>query len=178
LWGDCAKRKIAASEFRPAMESGMKTITSFVFVVVAAACAGCATNEPATSFAAPRTLAALPQPQIYSAAQLNALRKTPGGNYPGYQHIVADGQNLYCRKNRTTDSNTETTVICLTEAQIWTEQLRAQVSALERAQQLASAQEQDLRRSGTQQLESQEAALQQLQNVAVNYPVTPPMGHP
>lgn len=142
----------------------MKTITSFVFVVIAAAGAACATHEPTTSSTAPRTIPALPQPQTYSKAQLAALRKTPGGNYPGYQHIVVDGQNLYCRKNLATDSNAERSVRCLTEAQLWAEQLRAQ--------ELANAQEQDLRRSGTEQIENQEAWRQQAQNIAVNNPVT------
>jgi hypothetical protein len=164
------------------MESGMTTITGFVFVMVAAACAACATHGPATSSTA-RTLPALPQPQIYSASQLAALRRTPGGNYPGYQRIRVDGQAHYCRKNRATGSDTESTVVCITEAQIWAEQLRVQelASAQERAQELASAQEQDLRRSGTQQIENQEASRQQLQSIAVNNPVTVvpmPVTHP
>jgi hypothetical protein len=157
----------------------MKTITSCIFVVVAAACAGCATHEPATSGTTGRTLPALPQPQTYSAATLAALRKTPGGTYPGYQRIVADGRNLYCRKNFATESNTEGKVICLTEAQLWTEQLRAQ----ERAQELANIQ-QDQRNSGTQQIQSQEGWRQLAQSNAVNNPVTAmpvtgmPMTHP
>ena len=153
----------------------MKTITSCVLVVVAAASAACATHEPATSSAASHTLPALPQPQTYSPAQLTALRKTPGGNYPGYQRIMVDGQTRYCRRSRVTGSNTESKVVCVTEAQIWSEQLRAQ--------QLASVIEDDSRRSGTAQIENQEAARQLIQNIAANNPVTvvpmtAPMSHP
>jgi hypothetical protein len=152
------------------MESGMKTITSCVVVAVAAACAGCATHAPAISGTAPGTVPALPVAHAYSAAQLAELRKTPGGEYPGYQRILVDGQTRYCRKNLATDSATDRPVICLTEAQLWAEQLRAQ--------ELASAQAEDRRRDATQQLESQEAWRQQAQNIAVNNPVTVPMGMP
>jgi hypothetical protein len=157
------------------MESGMKTIRSFVFVTVAAACAGCATHEPGSSGTTAHTLPAFPQPQTYSAAQLAALRKTPGGDYPGYQRIVVDGQARYCRRNLATGLglNAESKVICITEAQVWAEQQRAQL--------LASAQQEQLRRSGTEQLESQEAWRQQAQSNAVNNPMTAmpmtPMGH-
>jgi hypothetical protein len=160
------------------MDSGMKTITSLVFVVVAAACAACATHEPATSSTAPRTLPALPVPQTYTPSQLAALRRTPGGDYPGYQRIVIDdGQTRYCRR-ATADSQSDSGVVCLREAQLWAEQLIAQrqrLVAQEQKQLAAVAQlnalQDQSRTSGTTQLESQENSQAQVQSNMVNMPM-------
>ena len=96
----------------------MKTITGFIFLVTAAACAACATREPPT-------LPSHPEAQA-TASELGALVKKPGDNYPGYQRIVVDGQERYCRNDLATGSHTERKAVCLTEAQVKAEQLRAQ----------------------------------------------------
>jgi len=96
----------------------MKTITGFIFLVAAAVCTACATQESAT-------LPSHPEGQA-TAAQRSAFEKKPGDNYPGYQRIVVNGQERYCRNDLATGSHTERKAVCLTEAQMKAEQLRAQ----------------------------------------------------
>lgn len=140
-----------------AVEIAMKMIRSFVFVGVAAVCAACATQPP-------RTVSALPQPP--TARQiLQPLAKSPSGDYPGYQRIVVDGQTRYCRQNPTTDPETGSRVVCLTDAQLRTEHLLAQQQL--RLQEAQSRQ--DWTRSPTPNLDSQAAAVQ-LQQSAANLP--------
>ena len=72
----------------------MKTISGFILVMVAAACAACATQ---------RTLPSHPVVQS-------------GGYIPGYQHVLVDGQDRYCYAK---GSGTERKAICLTDAAVW-----------------------------------------------------------
>jgi hypothetical protein len=101
----------------------MKTIRTFVFVVIPVVCAACATQQP-------RTISALPEPQ--TAQDVQQLQRLPDGNYLGYQRIMANGQDRFCRQT-TSDSLSGSRVVCLTEAQVRTEQLlaRDQVQQLE-----------------------------------------------
>jgi hypothetical protein len=101
----------------------MKTITGLILLVVAGACTACATQEPPTLPSHPEGQAVAPQ--------IGALEKKPGDNYPGYQRIVVNGQERYCRNDMATGSHTERKAICLTQAQVKAEQLRAQEFMLE-----------------------------------------------
>ena len=151
----------------------MKPITSFALVAVAASLAACATRKPAASTAPPRTVPALPEARTYSAAQLAALQAAPGGEYPGYQRIMVEGQVRYCRKNLATGSPTESMAICLTEAGLWAEQRRALLEqARAQADELLRAGNIQLQNNdGTIQLQNQESWRQLVQSAAVNMPV-------
>jgi hypothetical protein len=93
----------------------MKTIRAFVFVVIPVICAACATQQP-------RTISALPEPP--TAQGLQQLQRLPNGNYPGYQRIMVNGQEQFCRQT-TRSSQSESRVACLTEAQLRTGRLLA-----------------------------------------------------
>ena len=98
----------------------MKAIRTFVFVVIPVACAACATQQP-------RTISALPEPPtVQDRLQFQRL---PTGNYPGYQRIVVNGLEQFCRQT-SRDLLSEGRVICLTEAELRTVHLLA----LEQAQ--------------------------------------------
>ena len=102
----------------------MKMINGFIILAVAAACAGCATQPS-------RTLSALPD----AATARQTLRppvKSASGDYAGYQRIVVDGQERYCRKNEAANSLTESKVVCVTESQLRTDYLLAQQARLTR----------------------------------------------
>jgi len=86
----------------------MKTIGGFIFLIGATACAVCAAQTPPTA-SKPAT-----PPKEY------------GGAYSGYRRVVADGQELYCRNDVATGSHTERKAVCLTQAQMRIEQLKAQ----------------------------------------------------
>lgn len=116
----------------------MKMINGFIVLAIASACVGCATQPP-------RTLSALPDTQPSSKAY--------------YQRIVEDGQVRYCR-TVPVRANTESRVVCLTEAQLQAEQL----------QQLSQARlVEDGVRPPTPNLDSRQAAIQ-LQQSAANIP--------
>ena len=102
----------------------MKTIRTFVFVVIPVVCAACAIQQP-------RTISALPEPSKWQE-DLQQLQRLPNGNYPGYQRIMVNGQERLCRQT-TSDSRSGSRVVCLTEAQLRTEHLQAwdQVQQLE-----------------------------------------------
>ena len=122
----------------------MKAIRTFLFVVIPLVCAACATQHP-------RTISALPEPP--TARDLQQFQRLPNGNYPGYQRIMVNGQEQFCRQKSgffvngavqdvsgglraltdavaTRDGLSESRVVCLTEAQVRTERLLA----LEQAQ--------------------------------------------
>ena len=117
----------------------MKTITGFVFLTVAAACAVCIAQTPAASSAPvttaaptedavpPRTLPSHPDPNAPSvASQPAAPSKGYGGAYAGYQRVVSNGQERYCRNDVATGSHTERKAVCLTEAQVRLQQIKTQ----------------------------------------------------
>ncbi len=132
----------------------MKAINGLVYLAIAGACTGCATPSP-------RTVSALPDPP--SAVQvLQPLMKTPSGDYIGYQRIVVDGQQRYCRQNLTKNPQTESRVVCITEAQLRTEHLLAQERAQLRQTQLL----QGASRPPTPNREAQQASMQLMQNAA------------
>ena len=115
----------------------MKTITGFVFLTVAAACAVCTAQTPAPSSAPaaaaaptedavpPRTLPSHPDAQT-DASQPAAPPKGYGGAYTGYQRVVSNGQERYCRNDVATGSHTERKAVCLTEAQVRLQQIKTQ----------------------------------------------------
>jgi hypothetical protein len=119
---------LAATKFDWVLESGMKTIRTFVFVVIPVVCAACATQQP-------RTISALPEPP--TAQEMQQLKRLPNGSYPGYQRIMVYGQEQFCRQAapdgvvrdstclhvRTYEITTrvslsESRVVCLTEAEL------------------------------------------------------------
>jgi hypothetical protein len=114
-----------------------KTITGFVFLMGAMACAVCAAQTPVTSNAPaasaatetdtvpPRTLPSHPEAQS-AASKPAAPSKTYGGTSTGYRRVVSNGQELYCRNDVATGSHTERKAVCLTEAQVRIEQLKAE----------------------------------------------------
>jgi hypothetical protein len=116
----------------------MKTIAAFIVLMSATACAVCAAQSPATSSAPtasatpendtvpPRTLPSHPPEAESTAAKPAAQSKTYGGAYTGYQRVVSNGQERYCRNDVATGSHTERKAVCLTEAQVRIEQLKAQ----------------------------------------------------
>ena len=110
----------------------MKTIRTFVFAVIPVMCAACATQPP-------RTISALPE--LPTAQDLQQFQRLPNGNYPGYQRIVVNGQEKFCRQTLT-GSLSESRVFCLTETQLGTERL----VALDRVQllQLQLVKQQDI----------------------------------
>ena len=131
----------------------MGTIRSFAFAGAAAALAACATQPS-------RTLPALPDPP--AALQLQQpLVKTPSGDYPDYQRIVVDGQELYCRQNQTKNPRTDSKVTCLTEAQLQTEHLLALQAQVRRTLVFETA-----TRPPTPNLNSVQAGVQAQQNFA------------
>jgi hypothetical protein len=119
------------------METDMKTIGGFIFLIGATACAVCAAQTPPTSSVSvasaapqtdavpPRTLPSHPEPQS-TASKPATPPKEYGGAYSGYRRVVADGQELYCRNDVATGSHTERKAVCLTQAQMRIEQLKAQ----------------------------------------------------
>jgi hypothetical protein len=109
-----------AGPARAVLESRMKTIRAFVFGLIPVVCAACATQQP-------RTISAFPDPPTVRDLQL--LQRLPNGNYLGYQRIVVNGQEQFCRqsvRNWLSDGR----VFCLTEAELRTDHLLA----LEQAQ--------------------------------------------
>lgn len=115
----------------------MKTITGFVFLMGAMACAVCAAQTPATSSAPvsaaapesdsvpPRTLPSHPDAQSTPSPPA-AAPKGHGGAYAGYQRVVSNGQERYCRNDVATGSHTERKAVCLTEAQVRLQELKTQ----------------------------------------------------
>ncbi len=117
----------------------MKTFTGFIFLAAVAACTLCAAQTPATSSAPaaaaessatatdvpPRTLSS--HPDTPGAPQSAPPQNRPGGDYVGYQRIVVNGRELYCRNDKATGSHTERNAVCMTEAQVKAEQLRARM---------------------------------------------------
>jgi hypothetical protein len=123
----------------------MKTMTGFVFLLFAAACAVSAAEEPVTSSAPaaatptqaapapsevesvpPRTIPSHPDPQT-TASHTLAPPDGHGAEYKGYQRIVFDGQELYCRNDVSTGSHANRKPVCLTEAQMKSQQLAVQL---------------------------------------------------
>ncbi len=136
----------------------MKTITRFVFVLVAAVLTACATQPP-------RTLSALPDPP--SARQIQgSLWKSSSGDYPGYQRILVDGQERYCRQNPGMSRHAESRLVCLTEAQVRTEHMLAQQSQLRQAVEFENA-----TRPPTPNIDNLQAAVQAAQILADQPPV-------
>ena len=133
----------------------MKTVMGFIFVVLAAVCAACATE-------ASRTLPALPDPP--SALQIQqSLEKTPSGDYPGYQRIVADGHERYCRRNLNPLADDK--VVCVTEAQVRIEHFQAQQALQAQQSQLAQAQMlKDATRPPTPNIDARQNAMQMQQS--------------
>jgi hypothetical protein len=115
----------------------MKTITGFVFLMGATAFAVCAAQTPAPSSAPvaavvpaaesvpPRTLPSHPDVQS-AAAQPAAPPTGHGGAYAGYQRVVSNGQERYCRNDVATGSHTERKAVCLTESQVRLQELKTQ----------------------------------------------------
>jgi hypothetical protein len=130
----------------------MKTITAFIFLIGATACAVCAAQVPTTSGAPvssaapatdtvpPRTLPSHPDAQS-AASKSVAPAKEYGGAYTGYRRVVANGQELYCRNDVATGSHTERKAVCLTEAQVRIEQLKAQQFMLDMQRRAGSEQQ-------------------------------------
>lgn len=116
----------------------MKPTTTFILLIGAMACAVCAAQTPATSSAPaaaaasktdavpPRTLPSHPPEAQSAASKPSAPAKAYGGAYTGYQRVVSNGQELYCRNDVATGSHTERKAVCLTQAQVRIEQLKAQ----------------------------------------------------
>ena len=109
----------------------MKTIRTLVFVVIPVVCAACATQQS-------RTISALPEPP--TAQDMQRFQRSPNGDYPGYQRVVVDGQEQFCRQ-ATRGSLSESRVVCLTEAQLRTEHLLAQEQAQQLQRQLQQSEE-------------------------------------
>jgi hypothetical protein len=106
----------------------MKLITQFAFLMCATACAVCTAQTPATSPAPavpPRTLPSHPEEQSVTPKPAGPVKKQLG-DYAGYQRIVVNGQERYCRNDKATGSRTERTGVCLTASQVQAEQLRVQ----------------------------------------------------
>ena len=132
----------------------LKTITGAVFLMGAMACAVCAAQTPATSSGPvaaaapendavpPRTLPSHP-PEAQSAASkpTAAPSKSYGGAYTGYQRVVSNGQELYCRNDVATGSHTERKAVCLTQAQVRIEQLKAEQFMLDMQRKAGSEQQ-------------------------------------
>jgi hypothetical protein len=97
----------------------MKTIRTFVFVVIPVVCAACASERP-------RTISALPEPP--TEQDLQYLQRLPDGNYPGYQRIMVNGQERFCRQVPR-GLLPESRVLCLTEPELRTVRLLALVQA-------------------------------------------------
>ena len=140
----------------------MKTIRTFVFVVVPVLCAACASESSHTlpAFPAPPTARDIEQP----------LEKTAEGTYPGYERIVVDGQELYCRQTAVVDSQTGSKVACMTEAEVRSEhqlaQMKAQLLAQERSQARQSQNFETGSRPPTPNIDNQASAMQLQQSVA------------
>ena len=134
----------------------MKTIRGFVLVMGTAACAVCAAQTPSTSwtpappatqvvstpteiksdptpvgFVPPRTLPSHPEEQPAATAPSAAPVKKQIGDYLGYQRIVINGQERYCRNDKATGSRTQRTAVCLTKDQVKAEQLKTEEFMLE-----------------------------------------------
>jgi hypothetical protein len=100
----------------------MKPIARFAFLMGATACAVCTAQTPAVP---PRTLPSHPEEQSATTQPVEPVKKQLG-DYAGYQRIVVNGQERYCRNDKATGSRTERTGVCLTAAQVRAEQLRVQ----------------------------------------------------
>ena len=134
----------------------MKIISGFLVAMSAAASAVCTAQTPATSgtpapsatqvvsapteiktdaipvgFAPPRTLPSHPEEQPAATAPPAAPVKQQIGDYLGYQRIVVNGQERYCRNDKATGSRTQRTAVCLTQAQVKAEQLKTEEFMLE-----------------------------------------------
>ena len=103
----------------------MKTLTGFILLIGIAACSASAADT-----VPPRTLPSHPEPQS-ATSESAATSKEYGGAYAGYQRIVSNGQERYCRNDVATGSRTERKAVCLTAAQMRIEQLKAQQFVLD-----------------------------------------------
>ena len=131
----------------------MKTVAAFVVLISATACAVCAAQSPATSSAPvasaapendsvpPRTLPSHPPEAQSAASKPAAPSKSYGGAYSGYKRVVSNGQELYCRNDVATGSHTERKAVCLTEAQVRIEQLKAEQFMLDMQRKAGSEQQ-------------------------------------
>ena len=129
-----------------------KTIAGAVFLLGAMACTVCAAQTPAPSSAPvasaatetdavpPRTLPSHPEAQSAESKPV-APSRTYGGAYTGYQRVVSNGQELYCRNDVATGSHAERKAVCLTEAQVRIERLKAEQFMLDMQRKAGSEQQ-------------------------------------